>query len=129
MNLVEDVHEFLDKFEILTDDPPHLLEEDVLEFRADHMLEELAEFKEAHERGDLAGSADALCDLVVVAIGTALMMGVPYQACWDEVHRANMTKVRASGKDDPRSKRGHALDIVKPPGFVPPDIQRILDEQ
>jgi hypothetical protein len=32
-----------------------------------------------------------------------------------------MTKVRADGADDPRSKRHHTMDVVKPEGFEPPE--------
>ena len=38
---------------------------------------------------------DALIDLTYVAMGTAYMMGLPWQDLWDEVQRANMSKVRA----------------------------------
>jgi hypothetical protein len=37
-----------------------------------------------------------------------------------------MTKVRASGADDPLSKRQHAADVVKPPGFRKPDHRPAL---
>ena len=39
--------------------------------RVAFMMEEIAELREAHAKRDLAGVADALADLVYVAIGTA----------------------------------------------------------
>lgn len=107
--------------------PPELLSRDVLEFRLKFLLEEVSEFSSAHARGDLAAAADAIADLIYVASGTAHLMALPLEAVWDEVQRANMTKVRASGAADPLSKRGHALDVVKPLGFVPPDHTPVIE--
>lgn len=108
------------------DGPPTLLTDDVWAFRKKFLLEELDEACEAHDAGDLAGFLDALVDLVYVALGTAHLGRLPFDEAFAEVQRANLSKVRAAGADDPRSKRGHALDVVKPPGFVPPDLDAVL---
>jgi DNA (cytosine-5)-methyltransferase 1 len=97
-------------------------------FRIDFMQEELDEFDRACIANNLAEAADALADLVWVALGTAHMMGLPFNEVWAEVARANMEKVRASGADDPRSKRGSALDVVKPDGWRPPDHALAIGE-
>ncbi len=106
--------------------PPHLLSPDEFSFRYEFLQEELTELLEAHARGDLAGFLDGLVDLVYVACGTAHLAGLPFDEAWAEVQRANLSKERAAGADDARSTRGHALDVVKPAGFVPPDIEGIL---
>ena len=100
---------------------PRLPDPDVALFRGKFLQEELDEFEDAVAAGDLSDAADALADLVYVALGTAHMMGLPFDDIWKEVQRANMTKVRASGSDDPLSKRNHRLDVVKPVGFMPPN--------
>ncbi len=105
---------------------PHLLEPDVQEFRENFLQEELNEFAEAHAEGDLGGAADALIDLVYVALGTAHLMHLPWQRLWDEVQRANMEKVRAP--DAKSSKRHHHFDVIKPEGWVPPDIDGVLEK-
>ena len=64
--------------------------------------------------------ADALIDLVYVAMGTAVMMGLPWQQLWDDVQRANMSKVRGT------THRGHTVDVSKPPGWVGPKTMEIL---
>jgi hypothetical protein len=69
--------------------------------------------------------ADALVDIVYVAMGTAYMMGLPWQQLWDEVQRSNMDKVRAS--DASQSKRKNSLDVVKPQGWVGPDLKSIIE--
>lgn len=128
---------------------PRALDPSLFRFRAGFLIEELAEFVEAcgyyqvaptlrtvakaladrnapHLIGpmadaDVAGAADALADLVYVALGTAHFMGLPFDEVWDEVQRANMTKERATSADDLRSKREHAFDVVKPEGWALPD--------
>lgn len=109
---------------------PTQLPTDVHEFRSKFMQEELDEYHEAFIEGDLPKMVDALCDLVYVALGTAHMHCVDFDAHWAEVQRANMAKARSTpareGFVDPRSKRGHSLDVVKPDGWKPPDHAPIL---
>jgi predicted HAD superfamily Cof-like phosphohydrolase len=83
--------------------------------RVEFLAEELRELSDAVRDGDLPGAADALVDLVVVAKGTAVLLGLPWEECWREVQRANLAKERGVGK------RGHAVDLVKPPGWRAPD--------
>lgn len=106
---------------------PRDLPPGLLEFRIKFMLEELQEFVDAYTenpRENHAKMADALVDLVYVAMGTAHLLGYPWQVIWDAVQKANMAKVRAESAQD--SKRGSAFDVVKPPGWRPPDVAGIL---
>jgi len=105
---------------------PKLLDYGTANFRIKFLSEELAEFAAAVIEEDMPGIADALVDLVYVALGTAHMYGLPWDALFAEVQRANMTKVRAANASE--SKRGSALDVVKPPGWTPPDIAGVLKE-
>ena len=54
------------------------------------------------------------------------MMGVDLQKHWDAIQDANMKKERCT--DASKSKRGSTLDIIKPPNWVKPDHQKILEE-
>lgn len=116
---LESVRDFHRKFNIPVSDKPRLLNEHLLEFRTKFLQEELDEFIEAHEQGNLADCGDALIDLVYVAYGTADIMGLPWELMWAEVQQANMSKVRATSSD--QSKRGTSFDVVKPAGWEPPD--------
>ncbi len=49
-------------------------------------------------------------------------------AHWQEVLRANMSKVKAEVEGDGRSKRDAKFDIVKPKGWVGPNHQKVIDE-
>lgn len=103
---------------------PSLLDDDEMMFRLQFLMEELLETTDCHDKGDLAGVADGLVDLVVVAMGTAVWMGLPWQELWDEVQRANMEKERGRNESREGSQEGH--DLVKPQGWVAPRIEEIL---
>jgi predicted HAD superfamily Cof-like phosphohydrolase len=82
------------------------------------ILEELAEVAEAQAGGDLEGFADGLVDLAWVTIGSAVEAGIPFDAVWAEVRRANMAK--AGGTLDASGK------LQKPAGWSPPDVKAVL---
>jgi len=103
---------------------PRVVSDALLEFRIKFMSEELTEFATAAAADDHAKMFDALLDLVYVAMGTAHLLGYPWQDGWDEVQRANMMKERAKRAED--SKRGSTFDVIKPPGWTAPDIEAIL---
>ncbi len=136
----QDVKAFHQKFGLITHSHPGHLTKRKLKERVEFLLEELQEFSEAcglvvagdldgrasvAEHGgdqDLSGQADALVDLVYVALGTAVMLGLPWEALWDDVQRANMAKERKI------THRGHKVDVGKPEGWQPPMTQLILQE-
>ena len=59
--------------------------------RIDLIKEELEELIEANEKNDLVGIADALTDLLYVVYGAGHCYNMDLDACFDEVHRNNMT--------------------------------------
>lgn len=127
-----DVKGFHLKFGVPTDNDsagPHLLDPETQAYRLGFLQEELDEFRDSYTAGDLETALDSLIDLVYVAYGTALLMGVS-PACWSEawgaVQLANMSKVRATSSDDARSKRKNSLDVVKPEGWRAPDHGPII---
>lgn len=92
--------------------------------RIDFMEEEIEELGQAYIDKDMIGVADALADLVYVALGTAHMMGIPFDQVFKVVHAANMRKLRGM------TKRGMVFDACKPEGWVGPEaeIAAILKE-
>jgi hypothetical protein len=105
-------------------DVPHLIDADVINFRLKFLREELAELQKAYKEEDLVEIADALVDIVVVAMGTAHLHNLPFDRIFEEVMETNMKKVRVI--DQSQSKRGSGLDLAKPAGWKPPMIGRIL---
>lgn len=157
MDTFQKVGEFHGKFGLPTalTTPPGFPPADVIRFRLGFLAEELAELAEASGMNhladrlaeivdqlkqpesrlsavevssqDLEAAADALADLKYVTDGTAHLYGLPLNEIFTEVHRANMTKERATGADDARSTRPHALNVVKPAGWVGPNHGPILE--
>jgi predicted HAD superfamily Cof-like phosphohydrolase len=85
--------------------------------RADLIREEGREAGEALESGDLEHTAKELADLVYVAYGAAVTLGIDLDRAVAEVHRSNMSKLvdgrpvmRADGK------------VLKGPNYQPPDM-------
>lgn len=117
---------------------PQETNDELLRFRIKFLLEELTEYVEALggsleaevrlplpiENIDHAQAFDALIDLVYVALGTAHLQGYPWSDGWRLVQMANMAKVRAQSAEE--SKRGTAFDVIKPPGWIAPDIESLL---
>lgn len=105
---------------------PRNVSADLLRFRIHFLKEEFEEFVEAARDRDQAGMADALVDLVYVAMGTAHVLGYPWQELWDEVQSANMQKLRATTPS--QSNRHSTFDVVKPEGWEPPDVEGVLNK-
>jgi predicted HAD superfamily Cof-like phosphohydrolase len=82
------------------------------------MTEELGEVSEAIDKQDIANLAGELADLVYVAIGTAVAYGIPFDAVFAEVHRANMSKLGPGGVP----LRREDGKIVKPDSFQAADL-------
>lgn len=125
-DLFGDVEAFHRKFNQPVGGPPHWPEQELIDFRLGFLKEEVREFEDAVFTGNMADAADALADLVWVALGTACVFGIPFPDIWREVARANMKKVRANADGDSRSKRNAKFDIVKPDGWKPPDHREAL---
>ena len=126
----EDVGKFHEKFGLPVSSPTlpvHSLDVNTAQYRLKFLKEELLEYEEAMERGDLAEAFDALMDLAWVAMGTAHYMGLPWDEGWAEVRRANMDKVHASELPAGVHKawRGSG-DIAKPTEWVAPRIAEVI---
>lgn len=114
--LVKAMHE---QYDFPVGEKPQLLDPILLLSRSGMMGEELVEFVLACADGSLDGAADALVDMVVFALGTAVMMGLPWQELFEDVQRANTSKVREATA---RSR----YDLTKPPGWKGPMTTEIL---
>ncbi len=94
LNVLNQVAEFHKTFKhpILTE--PMIPGEERCRLRVALLAEELKEFQEAIEKGDIVEIADALCDLQYVLTGAVLEfgLGTKFKALFDEVQRSNMSK-------------------------------------
>lgn len=93
-------------------------------FRVGCMMEELSEYTVATTHAD---RLDALVDLSVFTIGTALMHGYDRQTFYNAFQRvmvANTKKVAG-----PTPKRGsYSGDLIKPPGWEAPNLSDLVGE-
>lgn len=132
LNSVEiDIGLFHTKFGLFPPNKPTVFGPELGAFRLKFLKEELKEYEDAynmdadvHDPQKLADMADALVDLVYVAIGTLHLLGISFTEVWDEVQRANISKQRAEKAND--SKRGSTFDVIKPPGWKAPDVEEIV---
>lgn len=124
MDLYALIKEFHEKFELTYNGPPRNLDPTLRNFRIDFMDEELAEYAEACTAGVLHDQLDALVDLVYVAIGTVYIQGFNFNEAFRRVHEANMKKVRAPSAS--MSLRNSTYDVVKPTGWVKPDLSDLV---
>jgi len=98
-------------------DNPDMLKR-LLAFRYKFLLEEWTEITKAYVDGDPEEFIDGLIDFCVVAVGTLDLMQVDGVQAWDEVHKANMSKIRGV-----KANRPNPLglpDLTKPSGWRKP---------
>lgn len=86
------------------------------------LAEEVQEYYDAVEAGDVVEVADALADIVYVAYGSALSHGINLDAVLAEVHRSNMSKLGSDGKPVLRDDG----KVIKGPDYFRPDIAAVL---
>ena len=92
---VDEVQEFNQTFGKPNNYEPTIPEKKEWMFVYDFIQEELAEYKEACERGDIVEVLDALCDITYVSLGNGTMLHGLKGKIWkayQEVQASNMSK-------------------------------------
>ena len=81
---------------------PTIPEKKEWQFVYDFILEELEEYREACERGDIVEILDALCDITYVSLGNGVMLHGLKNKIWPaylEVQASNMSKACTSEEE------------------------------
>lgn len=81
---------------------PTIPEKKEWQFVYDFILEELEEYKEACEKGDIVEILDALCDIAYVSLGNGTMLHGLKDKIWpayQEVQGSNMSKACSSEEE------------------------------
>ena len=126
-DLIKDIDQFHKKFGFEKNEKVGIPDNnELVNFRTSFLMEELAEYTQAITKKDAAGALDALVDIVYIALGTAWLFNLPFEKAWNEVQKANMSKIRAKSKS---KKRGTSFDVIKPKGWEAPNIERIVEEE
>ena len=92
VNEVEDFNNLMSKPNNYT---PTIPQKKECQFVYDFILEELEEYKEACEKGDIVEILDALCDIAYVSLGNGTMLHGLKDKIWpayQEVQASNMSK-------------------------------------
>lgn len=117
------------EFHIAAEQPikakPDLSDPAVNELRVKLLREETQELEDALAAGDPVAVLDALTDLQYVLDGAYLSLGFTWMKdeAFREVHMTNMAK---RGPDGKFLKREDGK-VVKPYGWKPPNLKRVVD--
>jgi predicted HAD superfamily Cof-like phosphohydrolase len=101
---------------------PKIQELNVATLRYELINEELDELGQAIDDANIVEIADALTDLLYVVYGAGHAYGIDLDACFEEVHSSNMSKLDADGKPLYRVDG----KILKGPDFREPNLTKIL---
>lgn len=124
--MLDAVSDFQSKFGQGYVGPIRELPASVAALRKKLVLEESQELIDAVDRGELEEQLDANADLLYVILGNVVQLGMTdvfIEAFW-RVHTANMQKALVKSRHG--SKRDSPRDIVKPEGWVKPDMTDLV---
>jgi len=99
---ISEVETFNETFGKTNNYEPTIPSEKEWRFVYDFILEELQEYKEACERGDIVEILDALCDITYVSLGNGAMLHGLKDKIWpayQEVQASNMSKACETEKE------------------------------
>ncbi len=101
---------------------PSFSNEKINELRYNLIKEELDELKTAMDNKDLLEVADALTDILYVTYGAGVAFGLDLDACFNEVHNSNMSKMDINGKPI-YNENGK---VMKGPNYFKPNLSKFL---
>lgn len=121
VNVFNDVKDFHKTFEQPIGEHPHFPNNAERGLRRKLLREEMNEYLDAEDEDNLVEVADALADIIYIAVGTAVHYGIPLEEIWKEVQRSNMAKLH-----DGRVVKNEWGKILKPKDWTSPDVEGIL---
>ena len=117
----QDVRDFHKVMDLKIGDKPSVLDYETHTLRENLIREEFEEVIEALNQKNTCQTAKEIVGLIYVLIGTAVSCGIDLRPVWDEVQKSNMAKLGGGKRPDGK--------IMKPEGWQPPDIEKIIEEQ
>src|SRR6266581_2675306 len=143
---ISDVAMFHEVFDLPIAEKPTQVTAKQMQLRLDLLDEEYCEYRRAAQSGDLVEIADALADIIYIAIGTALVYGIPLEEVWESVQMSNISKAGPCPDCDSYcvdygnqpcrwcSGNGYLVNyfpngkVAKPEGWKAPDIKAIIEK-
>jgi predicted HAD superfamily Cof-like phosphohydrolase len=117
------VKDFMDTFGQEVKTSPAFPDETTVDLRLELIREEFNELQDAIEASDLVEVADALTDLLYVIYGAGAAFGIDLDACFEEVHESNMSKLMPDGT----VQRREDGKVMKGPNYFQPNLKKVLD--
>ena len=114
--------DFMEAFGQQVRDEPLWPDFSTRELRLELIREEYTELEDAIDQKDMVAVADALTDLLYVIYGAGHAFGIDLDACYQEVHSSNMSKLGDDGKPIKREDG----KVLKGPNFFDPDLKYVL---
>ena len=123
MSNFEDVKKFMKTFGQPVRTEPQFPDEKTMKLRLDLIKEELSELELAMKTKNLKEVADALTDILYVTYGAGYAYGINLDKCFQEVQRANMSKLGSDGKPIFNEKG----KVMKGPNYSAPDLKKFVE--
>ena len=123
MSNFEDVRKFMETFGQRVTTKPQFPDEKTMKLRLDLIKEELSELEVAMKTKNLKEVADALTDILYVTYGAGYAYGINLDKCFQEVQRANMSKLGSDGKPIYNEKG----KVMKGPNYSAPDLKKFVE--
>jgi len=123
MSNFTDVKTFMETFGQMVRTKPQFPDEKTMQLRYDLIKEELNELEQAMKSKDLKEIADALTDILYVTYGAGFAYGIDLDKCFEEVQRANMSKLGKDGKPIFNEKG----KVMKGPNYSEPNLKQFVE--
>jgi len=123
MSNFTDVKTFMETFGQIVKTKPQIPDEKTMQLRYDLIKEELDELEQAMKDKNLKEIADALTDILYVTYGAGFAYGINLDKCFQEVQRANMSKLGADGKPIYNEKG----KVMKGPNYSEPNLKQFVE--
>jgi predicted HAD superfamily Cof-like phosphohydrolase len=123
MSNFDEVKKFMEIFGQRVETKPQFPNEKTMQLRFDLIKEELNELEVAMKDKNLKEIADALTDILYVTYGAGYAYGINLDKCFEEVQRANMSKLGKDGKPIFNEKG----KVMKGPNYIAPNLKKFVE--
>lgn len=131
---LEALIEFQTAFKCPVNTEPTLLDKERAKLRYDLAKEELDEYMEAVENGDIVGITDAIIDQAYILFGSVLEHGLQdiFMKAFEEVHKSNLSKLDENGQPIINGENGvydesrPLKKVLKSDRYFPPNLKQFL---
>ena len=123
MSNFTDVKTFMETFGQMIRTKPQFPDEKTMQLRYELIKEELNELEQAMKTKNLKEIADALTDILYVTYGAGYAYGINLDKCFQEVQRANMSKLGKNGKPIYNEKG----KVMKGPNYSEPNLKQFVE--